>query len=58
MDVKLNVGTFANQDQIQFPDYKHFLGNQTIFSTTDPVGSFRLLDYYTCLLYTSDAADE
>jgi hypothetical protein len=28
-------------------DYKHFLGNQTPFSTADPVGSFRLLDYYT-----------
>ncbi len=27
-------------------DYKHFLGNQTPFSTNDPVGSFRLLDYY------------
>ena len=46
MDVKVNAGVFANQDQMQFPDYKHFLGNQTIFSTTDPVGSFRLLDYY------------
>jgi hypothetical protein len=29
-----------------FMDYKHFLGNLTPFSTTDPVGSFRLLDYY------------
>ena len=29
-----------------FMDYKHFLGNQTPFSTNDPVGSFRLLDYY------------
>ncbi|MFK7983182.1 MAG: DUF5686 and carboxypeptidase regulatory-like domain-containing protein [Saprospiraceae bacterium] len=47
MDVKVNAGTFFNQDNMQFPDYKHFLGNQTIFSTTDPVGSFRLLDYYT-----------
>ena len=47
MDVKVNAGTFFNQDGMQFPDYKHFLGNQTIFSTTDPVGSFRLLDYYT-----------
>jgi hypothetical protein len=27
-------------------DYKHFLGNQTPFITNDPVGSFRLLDYY------------
>lgn len=46
MDVKVNAGTFFNQENMQFPDYKHFLGNQTIFSTTDPVGSFRLLDYY------------
>lgn len=46
MDVKFNLGTFANNKGMQFPDYKHFLGNQTIFSTTDPVGSFRLLDYY------------
>ena len=27
-------------------DYKHFVGNETPFSTSDPVGSFRLLDYY------------
>ena len=27
-------------------DYKHFLGNQTPFVTTDPVGSYRLMDYY------------
>lgn len=55
MDLKFNVGGFINNESdgllansaMQFPDYKHFLGNQTIFSTTDPVGSFRLLDYYT-----------
>jgi hypothetical protein len=34
-----------------FMDYKHFLGNKTPFATTDPVGSFRLLDYYT---YSTD----
>ncbi len=28
-------------------DYKSFLGNRTPFVTTDPVGSFRLLEYYT-----------
>ena len=27
-------------------DYKHFTGNLSPFVTTDPVGSFRLLDYY------------
>lgn len=42
----LRGGTFLNNDRVFFMDYKHFTGNQTPFSTTDPVGSFRLLDYY------------
>ena len=46
MDVKFNIGSFINAESMQFPDYKHFLGNQTPFVTTDPVGSFRLLNYY------------
>ena len=46
LDVKANVGFFANQDNMYFPDYQHFLANQTPFVTTDPVGSYRLLDYY------------
>lgn len=46
VDVNINFGSFLNADNIQFPDYKHFLGNQTIFSTTNPVASFRSLDYY------------
>jgi len=46
IDVKANVGFFLNQDDMYFPDYQHFLANLTPFVTTDPVGSFRLLDYY------------
>ena len=46
MDIALKAGTFLNADKMYFIDYKHFLGNQTPFVTTDPVGSFRLLDYY------------
>jgi hypothetical protein len=42
----LRGGVFLNNDQLYFMDYKHFLGNLTPFSTTDPAGSFRLLDYY------------
>ncbi len=42
----LRGGTFFNTDRMYFMDYKHFLGNKTPFSTNDPVGSFRLLDYY------------
>jgi hypothetical protein len=46
IDVALRGGMFLNSDKMYFMDFKHFLGNKTPFSTTDPVGSFRLLDYY------------
>ncbi|HEY0652126.1 MAG TPA: DUF5686 and carboxypeptidase regulatory-like domain-containing protein [Chryseosolibacter sp.] len=46
VDFILRGGTFFNNDKMYFMDYKHFLGNKTPFSTNDPVGSFRLLDYY------------
>lgn len=52
VDVALNAGVFLNSDKMYFMDFKHFLGNRTPFSTADPVGSFRLLDYY--LHSTSD----
>ena len=45
--VDMTAGTFLNNSQLYFMDYKHFLGNRTPLSTADPVGSFRLLDYYT-----------
>ena len=46
VDLSLKAGHFLNNDQLFFMDYKHFLGNLTPFTTTNPVGSFRLLDYY------------
>ncbi len=46
LDFYLRAGQFLNKDKMFFMDYKHFLGNRTPFSTTDPVGSFRLLEYY------------
>lgn len=46
VDVALRGGVFLNSDKMYFMDYKHFQGNQTPFITNDPVGSFRLLDYY------------
>jgi hypothetical protein len=46
LDVALKTGKFLNADKLFFTDYQHFLGNRTPFVTTDPVGSFRLLDYY------------
>lgn len=46
LDIDANAGMFLNDRSLYFMDYKHYLGNQTPFTTTDPVGSFRLLDYY------------
>jgi hypothetical protein len=46
IDFSLQGGSFLNNRKMFFMDYKHFLGNQTPFITNDPVGSFRLLDYY------------
>lgn len=46
IDVALRGGIFLNSRELYFMDYRHFLGNQTPFSTTDPVGNFRLMDYY------------
>jgi hypothetical protein len=40
------AGAFLNSDSLVFMDFKHFMGNRTPFITSDPVGSFRLLDYY------------
>jgi len=45
-DVKANVGMFLNSDYVGFADFKHFAGNRLGIVTSDPVGSFRLLDYY------------
>lgn len=39
-------GMFLNDRKMYFMDYKHFPGNLTPFTTNDPVGGFRLLDYY------------
>lgn len=52
VDFNLRAGMFLNSDSVAFMDNKHFLGNRTPFSTTDPAGSFRLMDYY--LYSTSD----
>ena len=46
VDFAFKAGTFLNNKQMYFMDYAHQLGNLTPFVTTDPVGSFRMLDYY------------
>lgn len=46
LDMSFQAGKFLNADKMYFMDYKHFNGNRTYFITSDPVGSFRLMDYY------------
>jgi hypothetical protein len=47
INLSFEGGQFVNKSSMYFMDYKHFLGNRTPFITNDPIGSFRLLDYYT-----------
>ncbi len=46
LDMQVRAGTFLNASRLYFMDYKHFLGNRTLFTTSDPIGSYRLMDYY------------
>ncbi len=46
VDFNVRAGAFLNADSLAFMDYKHFLGNRTPISTSDPAGSYRLLHYY------------
>lgn len=46
LSLKLAGGIFLRDDQVYFPDFKHFPGNRTELVTSDPVESYRLLDYY------------
>lgn len=43
---KLAAGGFLNRKAVFFPDFQHFPGNQFFFQYGDPVGTFRVLDYY------------
>jgi len=43
---KLAAGGFFNNKSVMFPDFQHFAGNQFFFQLGDPVGTFRMLDYY------------
>ena len=47
INLKILGGVHPGNDVMFFPDYKHFAGNKLPFAMADPVGSFRLLDYYT-----------
>lgn len=46
LDYNLNAGTFINDRNVGFMDFKHFGGNRTIFANMGAVSNYRFLDYY------------
>lgn len=46
MNLELNAGKFLRKKKLYFPDYKHFMGNESPIVAAGPVGNFRLLEYY------------
>ncbi len=46
LSYKVAAGAFLNDNTVYFPDYQHFAGNRFFFQYGDPVGTFRMLDYY------------
>lgn len=44
---RVSGGSFLRSKNMQFTDYKHFLGNQTVINAGNYLTSFRLLPYYT-----------
>ncbi|MCC5930061.1 MAG: carboxypeptidase-like regulatory domain-containing protein [Cyclobacteriaceae bacterium] len=53
LDYNLSAGTFLNDRNVGFMDYKHFGGNRTIFANMGAVSNYRFLDYY---LYSTRGA--
>ena len=46
LNYKLAAGGFLNNRAVYFPDFQHFPGNRFFFQYGDPIGTFRVLDYY------------
>lgn len=46
LSYKVAAGAFLNDRSVYFPDYQHFAGNRFFFQYGDPVGTFRMLDYF------------
>ena len=44
---RLKGGYFLSNNYVEFMDYKHFDGNQTLLANNDYLNAFKLLPYYT-----------
>lgn len=46
LNYQLAAGTFFNDRNVYFPDFKHFAGNEFFLQQGDVVATFRMLPYY------------
>ena len=46
LDFSVTAGTFLNNRQVFFQDFKHFGGNRTLFSSMGAASNYRVMDYY------------
>ncbi|MFN5337288.1 MAG: DUF5686 and carboxypeptidase regulatory-like domain-containing protein [Bacteroidota bacterium] len=42
----ISGGSFLSSKQVFFPDFKHFGGNRTLFSSMGAASNYRVMDYY------------
>lgn len=47
VSVLLRGGAFLVNDFTQLPDFRHFATTEIFYTNADPIGSYRLLPYYT-----------
>jgi len=46
LNIRSEAGTFLNDERMDFMDYAHFMGNQTIFTRLEQLKGFSLAPYY------------
>lgn len=46
VDLLVRGGSFLNNNQVDFPDFRHFATTELILTNPDPIANYRLLPYY------------
>lgn len=47
VDLMVRGGSFLSRNNVALPDYKHFATTEIFYTDADPIGSYRLLPFYT-----------
>ncbi len=46
VDLLVRAGSFLNNNQVDFPDFRHFATTELTLTNPDPIANYRLLPYY------------